>query len=891
VIIAIICSPFEFLMSQRQPKRPGDQLSLEGFFAKRPRSSSAASAADAGDAPPSGAESETVTGTRSTAEASSNVGVSACSLPLQEVQEPSAGDTAAGTLGPGLQYGNLVKIALSGQSALTDPQKLEVNENRRPPVGCPLAYFVVTDKRKQSGTSQRFLQRAIFDKHEWLGYYDGDADLSKAGVFCVPCVLFPTSHREGSNRAEYLISKVHQNFKKIDVDAGTHGQLGYHVDALAKLKQFLQTSQQPDKRIDTIVTEATQERVQKNRAIIMSILRCLELAGRQGLALRGHRDDLTAAEGDLNPQGNFHALLRFAIASGDNVLQSHMANSSRNALYVSKTAQNQLLTCMADELIATIIKQVKESHFYGIQADEVSDVSGWEQLGLSIRYGKDGEAVEKLISFSQCKSVTGVAICNKIVSELQRVGLDPKLCRAQAYDGAGSMSGHLNGCQAKFAQVVPRAQYFHCASHQLNLALTKACSLKPIQCMLSDMKSLGIFFKYSPKRQRCLETCTAIVNHERQQNNKPEIPKLKLKLLSATRWVERHTALHDFIKIYEAVIFCLEVVSGHSPVPSTEQQSDAGISHPEAICKFDSKSVTDASGLLHALTSDSFIVSLHSNAFTSGYLKGLSVLLQGSHLDVIEAYCSISSTAELLQEKREMADETFKPIYATICDMTSLQGRDSPVIPRITARQTQRSNVPTSSPIDYWRISVFVPFLDFLITELNSRFSGLAKKATVALLLLPANVKDLTAQQINDILTAYGPDLPDADSYVAEVDLWRKKWSGQSQKPPPATLKEAIKEANPLLFPNISCILRLLLIIPVTSANVERANSTVKFIKTDLRSRMSEARLNALVLLFCHKSVPLNLEAVVNRFATTHPRRMLLVNPAEDEGDEQDPDD
>ena len=225
-----------------------------------------------------------------------------------------------------------------------------------------------------------------------------------------------------------------------------------------------------------------------------------------------------------------------------------------------------------DELTATIVREIKNSHFYGIQADEVMDVSGREQLGISVRYEKEGEAVEILIAFVECKSVTGSAISSKILSELQRVGLDPKRCRAQTYDGAGSLSGHLNGCQAKF-RVVPEARYYHCATHQLNLALTKACAVTSVQCMLSDLHALGIFFKYSPKRQRCLQTCTTVLNRDRKQNGKSEICSLKLKLLSATRWVERHTAISDFIKIYEAIIYCLEVICGQSPFPSIDQQS------------------------------------------------------------------------------------------------------------------------------------------------------------------------------------------------------------------------------------------------------------------------------------------------------------------------------
>ena len=96
-------------------------------------------------------------------------------------------------------------------------------------------------------------------------------------------------------------------------------------------------------------------------------------------------------------------------------------------------------------------------------------------------------------------------------------------------------------------------------------------------------------------------------------------------------------------------------------------------------------------------------------------------------------------------------------------------------------------------------------------------------------------------------------------------------------------MSSTIGHANPLMYPNISKILERVLVVPVTSADVECAHSILRFIKTDRRSTMTESRLNALILLFCHKQIPPDLDAVLNRFATAHPRQMLLVNPMEEE--------
>ena len=70
---------------------------------------------------------------------------------------------------------------------------------------------------------------------------------------------------------------------------------------------------------------------------------------------------------------------------------------------------------------------------------------------------------------------------------------------------------------------------------------------------------------------------------------------------------------------------------------------------------------------------------------------------------------------------------------------------------------------------------------------------------------------------------------------------------------------------------------------PVTAATVERANSVLKFVMSDGRSRMVEDRLNALLLLFIHKDIDIDFDKVVDIFAKRKSRRMLLLNPVGDE--------
>ena len=48
-------------------------------------------------------------------------------------------------------------------------------------------------------------------------------------------------------------------------------------------------------------------------------------------------------------------------------------------------------------------------------------------------------------------------------------------------------------------QKSPKAVYFHCASHRLNLAIVSACSISAIKNVESYIGEIARFFDYSAK--------------------------------------------------------------------------------------------------------------------------------------------------------------------------------------------------------------------------------------------------------------------------------------------------------------------------------------------------------------------------------------------------------
>ena len=166
--------------------------------------------------------------------------------------------------------------------------------------------------------------------------------------------------------------------------------------------------------------------------------------------------------------------------------------------------------------------------------------------------------VERLYEYVDCKSITGESVCREIVSILESAQYSVSNCYAQTYDGAGNIAGQQRVCAARFRWLAPKAPYFHCAPHDLNLALSKACDISYILCMLNVIKTVAILFKYFPKKQVLLEERVESFNRGAVENGTKTI---KVKLLYDARLVERHTSIFDFCTLFGVAIYFPEIIT------------------------------------------------------------------------------------------------------------------------------------------------------------------------------------------------------------------------------------------------------------------------------------------------------------------------------------------
>ena len=190
----------------------------------------------------------------------------------------------------------------------------------------------------------------------------------------------------------------------------------------------------------------------------------------------------------------------------------------------------------------------------------------------------------------------------------------------QRYDGAENTAGQQRRCAAHFRQLAPKAPYFHCASHDLNLAPSKACNMIAIQCMVDIIKTLGLLFKHSPTKQALLEQCVESFNSGAMENGIKTIYLRKVKFLCRTRWVEQHTSILDLCILLGCIIPCLELI---------RQNYDENR-------KWDRKSITEANALLQNIYSSPFLVTLSCVQFLFGFTSIVAKLLHSQIMNVVK---------------------------------------------------------------------------------------------------------------------------------------------------------------------------------------------------------------------------------------------------------------
>ena len=108
--------------------------------------------------------------------------------------------------------------------------------------------------------------------------------------------------------------------------------------------------------------------VEENRKVLISIIDAIVILGRLGLPFRGHCGDskyhLKVGDYSIGGVCNFVEFLQFRVRGGDKGSEQHLKTCSKNADYISKTSQNNLISCFGQFITELIVRKIKENQFF-----------------------------------------------------------------------------------------------------------------------------------------------------------------------------------------------------------------------------------------------------------------------------------------------------------------------------------------------------------------------------------------------------------------------------------------------------------------------------------------------------------------------------------------------
>lgn len=407
------------------------------------------------------------------------------------------------------------------------------------------------------------------------------------------------------------------------------------------------------------------------------------------------------------------------------------------------------------------------------------------------------------------------------------------------------MSSLMKGAVAEVQKVCVNAVWTPCYNHSLNLTLSKTSQVKAIRNCMGTLGEVVNFFNF-PKRNHVL---LQIVGHQ-------------LVSLCETRWVERHDAILEFLENLDGIVEALETISDW---------------HDQATA-------TKANTLLTSITSCEFVVSLYSLAKILSQSKALSVLLQKQDLCVEKAAEMIENLKSCFQEKRDESENGFLTLYKEALE-TMEKLNIEPKMPRITGRQTNRANTPSGSIEEYFRRTIYIPMLDHMLLDLQTRFDRHTINCFYLFDILPKNLvsksKDDLKETISALYEKYG-NLLNCRSEIrmeGEIRMWQEKWKRlkAADKSIPLTYQEALNDCDAELYPVVDGLLRILGTLPVSVASAERSFSCLKRLKTWLRSTMGQERLTGLALLYMNRDISVSAGEVIDIWAQLKKRRLEFV--------------
>lgn len=597
----------------------------------------------------------------------------------------------------------------------------------------------------------------------------------------------------------------------------------------------------------------------------------------------------------------FSSLVKFIGEDlGENVIGTFLSTCSKNATYLSSMSVDNIMEAISLYLEDRTLTTLKLVDHFSLLADESTDESQREQLGLIARYKIKGVPgfKEEYLGLINLAATNAESITTAIENFMIAKNIDLINCLFLALDGTNTMSGDISGVQRRIRHLSPHSIYINCRNHRLALIfkhlLKKYDILQDVDSLLISLWKL---FHYSPAKQQVFKDIQAEVYC---------VSILKTLKVSVTRWLSHGLACERVINRYQQLVETLDSL-------------------------FVDKREPELKGLREQLLNEKVLLCI---LFLSDFLKiinKLSLWLQSSSI----LFCSVKDkvsnickeiddlTADLVNKGENFKKAKELLTFATECTTKSMKRRSNKKLSIDDTIQNFTENFVKNFMIDFKKeiqiafminneaLTAFDMFsmldLNYKMPSTNNENEDENQNQTCLATLLSFYGQKKTDEFKGHLKIS--PPIIDAVAAIKELDAFEKEMSVAKvnytidkgaeaksllrhnkkeeakkcleKKATPMDILDLIEKDtnNWNFFPNLLKLLTISVIIPSSTASVERLFSKMNIICSELRSKMKQETLDRhlrIVLNGPEKLTDAECEKIVDIFKSTGNRRIVL---------------
>jgi len=443
-------------------------------------------------------------------------------------------------------------------------------------------------------------------------------------------------------------------------------------------------------------------------------------------------------------------------------------------------------------------------------------------MAVVLRYvDKCGIVKERFVGLVHVKETNSASLKSAIDALFADLKLSLKQVRGQGYDGASNMRGEFNGLQSLIIKENSSAYYVHCFAHQLQLVLVaiarKHKGVSEFFTMISMLLNVvgGSSKRRDMIRDINLEEMSKALGCGQLQTGTGLNQEQSLQRPGDTRWSSHYKSLKSLVDMFPTIVKVLEIVEKDNK---------------------DWKIRDQASNLLRYFQSFDFVFYLHLMLTILGITNTLSLALQRKDQDIVNAIkCVKAMKCQLDELRKEKWAKLLDDVHG-FCDkndICKLEMEDEYIDPK---KRRHKSGITNKH---YYQVDCFNDVIDWLLQELDSRFNETGSELLVCSVAFSPrdSFHDFSIENLMSLVKLYPHDFDSRNLrdlnhelglYIYDVRDDERFSNLQTVAELSQTMVKTRKHER---YPMVYLLLKLVLVLPVATATVERCFSAMKIVK------------------------------------------------------------